>query len=61
MPGKLVFQQMYDQTRPGALPQMPLGGMLGAHDFTTLSGWLAMCAPPVPSGTGCGCPGKGCN
>ncbi len=27
-PGKLIFQQMYDQTRPDACPRMPLGGML---------------------------------
>ncbi len=61
IPGKLIFQQMYDQTRPDALPRMPLGGSLKPADFTTLSDWLAMCAPPVKSGTGCGCPGKGCN
>jgi len=60
-PGKLIFQQMYDQTRPNALPRMPLGGSLTPADFTTLSDWLVTCAQPVPSGTGCGCPGKGCD
>jgi hypothetical protein len=63
-PGKLRFQQMYDQTRPGATPRMPFGGMLDAADYATLSNWLLMCAPPVPSGKGCGCvsqwSGPGC-
>ncbi len=61
VPGKLVFQQMYDQIQPGAQPRMPLGGQLTDAEMATLGGWLAMCAPPVPAGTGCGCPGTGCN
>jgi hypothetical protein len=61
VPGKLIFQQMYDQIGPNGAPRMPLGGMLGAADFDTLSNWLATCAPPAAAGTGCGCPGNGCN
>ena len=60
-PGKLIFQQMYDQTRPGAAPRMPFGGMLSDPDYAMLSAWLLACAPPVAAGTGCGCPGTGCN
>jgi hypothetical protein len=55
-PQKLVFQQMYDQTRVGAVPRMPLGGHLKDPDFKALTNWLIMCAPPVPTGSGCGCP-----
>ena len=61
LPGKLVFQQMYDQVQPDASPRMPLGGELTDAEFTTLTGWLAMCARPLPTGTGCGCPGTGCD
>lgn len=60
-PGKLVFQQMYDQIQPGAVPRMPLGGSLSSTDYATLTAWLLACAPPVPAGKGCGCPGHGCN
>jgi hypothetical protein len=60
-PGKLVFQQMYDQIQPGAGPRMPLGGSLTDAEFDTLANWLAACAPPTAAGTGCGCPGQGCN
>jgi hypothetical protein len=64
LPGKLIFQQMYDQTRPTACPRMPLGGMLDAADLATLTAWLTSCAPPEPSGKGCGCvsqwSGNGC-
>jgi hypothetical protein len=60
-PERLIFQQMYLQIQPGASPQMPLIGTLTAAEFAKLSGWLAECAPPVPAGTGCGCPGNGCN
>jgi hypothetical protein len=65
LPGRLVFQQMYDQTRPNAAPRMPLGGSLSDAGYSTLSDWLLQCAPPVPAGTGCGCvtddAGPGCN
>jgi hypothetical protein len=54
-PTKLVFQQMFDQTRPDACPRMPLGGKLDAQDYATLSAWLVGCAPPAPAGQGCGC------
>jgi hypothetical protein len=61
---QLIFQRMYDQTRPSACPRMPLGGMLDTADYATLSNWLLMCAPPLPAGTGCGClsewSGNGC-
>lgn len=61
VPGELRFQQMYLQVQPGASPRMPFGGMLTDSEFGTLTGWLAQCAPPVPAGTGCGCPGNGCD
>lgn len=60
-PGKLRFQQMYDQVQPGASPRMPLGGMLTDSEFATLTTWLGKCAPPLPEGTGCECPGTGCD
>jgi hypothetical protein len=60
-PGKLVFQQMRDQIQPGADPRMPFGGALTSGDQATLDAWLDACAPPVPAGTGCGCPGPGCD
>lgn len=59
-PGKLVFQQMHDQIQPGADPRMPFGGALTSAEQQTLDAWLTGCAPPAPAGTGCGCPGKGC-
>jgi hypothetical protein len=55
-----VYQHMNIQIRPGAIPRMPLGGMLNDTDLKTLGDWLNMCAPPVPDGTGCACPGMGC-
>jgi len=55
-PTKLRYQQMFDQTRPGACPRMPLGGSLSAEDYATLTTWLVDCAQPAPSGEGCGCP-----
>jgi hypothetical protein len=65
LPGRLIFQQMYDQTRPTASPRMPLNGSLSAADDATLTNWLLQCAPPVPAGTGCGCitddAGPGCD
>ncbi len=57
----LVFQQMFISTGPHGMPRMPLGGTLDATDYATLHDWLGQCAPPVPAGTGCGCPGTGCN
>lgn len=61
VPGKLIFQQMYDQIGPDGDPRMPLGGMLAEAEYDKLRGWLASCAPPAPAGMGCGCPGNGCN
>jgi hypothetical protein len=52
---------MYDQIQPGASPRMPLGGMLTDAEMKTLGDWLAACAPPAAAGTGCGCPGNGCD
>lgn len=60
-PGKLRFQQMYDQIQPEAAPRMPIGDSLSDAEMKTLGDWLAACAPPAPAGTGCGCPGDGCN
>jgi hypothetical protein len=60
-PTELVFQQMFISTGPNGSPRMPFGGMLTPTDYDLLHGWLAQCAPPVPSGTGCGCPGMGCD
>jgi hypothetical protein len=61
IPGLLVFQQMWISTGPNGCPRMPFGGMLSDPDYATLHGWLDRCAPPLPAGTGCGCPGNGCN
>ena len=61
LPGKLVFQQMHDQIQPGADPRMPFGGALTAGDQAALEAWLSACAPPVAAGTGCACPGPGCD
>jgi hypothetical protein len=58
-PQNLIYQQMYDQTRVGALPRMPLGSHLSAKDDATLTAWLVACAPPAPLGQGCGCPEDG--
>jgi hypothetical protein len=60
-PTELVFQQMFISTGPNGAPRMPFGGMLAPADYDLLHGWLGQCAPPVPAGTGCGCPGTGCN
>jgi hypothetical protein len=60
-PGILKFQQMYAQIQPGASPRMPFGGMLTASELTTMSSWLSQCAPPLAEGTGCECPGTGCD
>jgi hypothetical protein len=61
-PTSKVYVQMNIQIRPGALPRMPLGKPpLSDADLATLGDWLNMCAPPVPDGTGCGCPGMGCS
>jgi hypothetical protein len=60
-PTELVFQQMSVSIGPDGAPRMPFGGMLAPADYDVLHGWLGQCAPPVPSGTGCGCPGPGCN
>lgn len=60
-PGKLRFQQMYDQVQPHASPRMPFGGQLTDSEFTTLTTWLGKCAPPLPEHTGCECPGTGCD
>jgi hypothetical protein len=58
----LVFQQMFISIGPTGDPQMPYGeGMLPDPEYTTLRNWLGNCAPPVKAGTGCGCPGNGCN
>ena len=63
----LRFQQMFISIGPNGDPQMPFGlGMLpdvpaGHGEYSTLHDWLGNCAPPVPLGTGCGCPGNGCN
>jgi hypothetical protein len=58
----LRFQQMYISIGPNGCPQMPFGeGMLPEPQFSTLYDWLGSCAPPAPAGTGCGCPGKGCD
>lgn len=51
--GRLVYQQMLDQIQPGASPRMPLGGELSDAELKTLGDWLAACAPPAPTGTGC--------
>jgi hypothetical protein len=40
---------------------MPFMSTLAPADYATLYGWLGMCAPPVAAGTGCGCPGNGCD
>lgn len=58
---RLVYQQMFDQIQPGASPRMPLNGMLTDAEMKTLGDWLAACAPPAAAGTGCGCPGNGCD
>ena len=55
------YQRMNQVIRPGFPPRMPFGGMLNDADLKTLSDWLDMCAPPVPDGTGCACPGTGCS
>jgi hypothetical protein len=60
-PGELISQQMYISVGPSGSPRMPYMSMLSPEDYTTLYGWLAMCAPPVDAGTGCGCPGNGCD
>ena len=60
-PSKRVFQQMYDQIQPGAAPRMPLNGTLTDAEQKTLDDWLLACAPPAAAGSGCGCPGNGCN
>jgi len=60
-PGELIYQQMYISVGPSGSPRMPFGSMLAPADYATLYGWLGMCAPPVAAGTGCGCPGNGCN
>lgn len=60
-PGALIFQQMFISTGPDGSPRMPFGGMLTPADYALLHGWLGKCAPPVPAGTGCGCPGNGCD
>lgn len=57
-PGFLTFQQMWVSTGPTGDPRMPFGGMLQPADYDLLHGWLGMCAPPVPAGTGCGCAGE---
>jgi hypothetical protein len=58
----LRFQQMFISIGPDGCPQMPFQeGMLPEPQYTTLHSWLGNCAPPVPAGTGCGCPGNGCN
>ncbi len=58
----LVFQQMFISISPSGSPRMPLGGpYLDPADYATLHDWLGECAPPVPAGTGCGCPGTGCD
>ena len=56
-----IYQRMNVQIRPGAIPRMPLGGMLTDADLKTLGDWLNMCAPPVPDDAGCACPGMGCS
>ncbi len=58
----LIFQQMFISTGPAGSPRMPFGEapLMGAQ-YATLHGWLGQCAPPVPAGTGCGCPGMGCD
>ncbi len=58
----LRFQQMFISIGPNGCPQMPFNeGMLPEPEYSTLHDWLGQCAPPVPSGTGCGCPGMGCD
>jgi hypothetical protein len=58
----LRFQQMFISIGPNGCPQMPFGeGMLPNAPYKTLHDWLGNCAPPVDAGTGCGCPGNGCN
>jgi hypothetical protein len=58
----LVFQQMFISIGPNGAPRMPFGGpYLDATEYATLHDWLGQCAPPVPTGTGCGCPGTGCD
>jgi hypothetical protein len=58
----LRFQQMFISIGPNGCPQMPFGeGMLPDVPYKTLHDWLGNCAPPVDAGTGCGCPGNGCN
>ena len=60
-PNFLIFQQMFVSTGPDGSPRMPFMSMLSPADYATLHGWLGQCAPPVPAGTGCGCPGMGCD
>lgn len=58
----LIFQQMFISTGPTGDPRMPFGEPpLAGAEYATLHGWLGQCAPPVPPGTGCGCPGMGCD
>ena len=57
----LRYQQMFDQTRPGACPRMPLGGHLSDQDYATLTHWLVGCGQPAPLGMGCGCAEDGGN
>ena len=57
----LVFQQMFISISPSGSPRMPFGGpYLDPADYATLHDWLGQCAPPVPAGTGGGCPGTVC-
>jgi hypothetical protein len=64
----LRFQQMWLSIGGISCPQMPFGETPiyerpdgGAEEYATLHTWLGNCAPPLPAGTGCGCPGMGCN
>jgi hypothetical protein len=63
----LRFQQMWLSIGGLSCPQMPYMETPicerpdgGAEQYATLHDWLGNCAPPVPAGTGCGCPGMGC-
>jgi hypothetical protein len=51
----LRWQRVAQVIEPGNYPHMPPAGQpqLTASDFSTLRGWFAACAPPVPEGTGC--------
>jgi hypothetical protein len=49
------WQRVAQVIEPGNYPHMPPSTQpqLVASDFSTLRGWFAACAPPVPEGTGC--------